>query len=424
MKYLVSLMVLLHAVSAVNAEIIVQDPANDYIVVEAEAFEIDDLNDPEGGGWTILDATDPAEYELHGGVGFIELPPANTNPSGGLSLLDQVGGGDFAHQITYEMNFANAGVYYMYLRYTMFDLRDLPGNSYGNEDSIYVPYTSFDEDPAGDEPEIRADRIGYVNLGNQIDGQARVPSEGCRVPEADPFDEEPLFLTDEECDSEDIRGETHWEGQYHWKPVTWNFDGQHANYEIDQTGTVLDYTIATRERGVAMDVIVFSQDEDLTSEELDALAGIGVVEGVPGDFNNNGQRDTMDLDLLADAMMTGDLDFDLTGDGMVDIDDRVFWAETLSNTFVGDSNFDGEFNSGDFVAVFTAAKYETGQPATWDEGDWNGDKVFTSGDFVSAFASGGYESGQREGGLQVVPEPSSGLLILIGLISIVMHRRR
>ena len=171
-----------------------------------------------------------------------------------------------------------------------------------------------------------------------------------------------------------------------------------------------------------MDVFILSQDSDLTSEELDALAGIGVV-GVEGDFDNSGARDAADLDLLAAAMQSGDVSFDLTGDGSVNFDDRNYWVATLSNTFIGDSNFDGEFNSSDFVAVFGAAKYETGEPATWSDGDWDGDGVFSSSDFVAAFNSGGYESGARDGGLQVVPEPSGILLICIGLIAIRFQRR-
>ena len=90
--------------------------------------------------------------------------------------------------------------------------------------------------------------------------------------------------------------------------------------------------------------------------------------GPLGDFNNNGMRDVEDLDILADAQQNGgDLGtFDLNTDGNIDENDRKYWLNDLSNTFVGDSNFDGEFGSGDFVVAFQAGKYESGQPATWD----------------------------------------------------------
>ena len=83
-----------------------------------------------------------------------------------------------------------------------------------------------------------------------------------------------------------------------------------------------------------------------------------------------------------------------------------------------------KFSSADFVAVFTTAKYETGDAATWAEGDWNGDGVFSNSDFVAAFSGGGYEQGARDGGLNVVPEPTSIALILLGMMSLFGAARR
>ena len=57
----------------------------------------------------------------------------------------------------------------------------------------------------------------------------------------------------------------------------------------------------------------------------------------------------------------------------------------------GDSNGDGLFNSSDFVAVFAAKKYESGEPAQWSDGDWNDDGLFDSADFVAALKTGRYE---------------------------------
>ena len=58
------------------------------------------------------------------------------------------------------------------------------------------------------------------------------------------------------------------------------------------------------------------------------------------------------------------------------------------------------------------------------EGDWNGDGVFSSTDFVFAFQAGGYESGPREGGLQVVPEPATSVLIAFGTLVLGLTRKR
>ena len=152
-----------------------------------------------------------------------------------------------------------------------------------------------------------------------------------------------------------------------------------------------------------------------------ALAG-----PVLGDFNGSGARDPADIDLMTDQMLSSDADqvFDLNGDGRVGFEDRRIWIEDLSNTFFGDANFDGEFNSSDFVAVFRAAKYETGKPATFTEGDQLGDGLFNSADFITAFFGSGYEFGPRAGGLMVVSEPSSCALFCVGLVSLALQCRK
>ena len=146
----------------------------------------------------------------------------------------------------------------------------------------------------------------------------------------------------------------------------------------------------------------------------------GDVEGlvsssIPGDFNGDTQLTAEDIDLLSDAVQTGgnDPQFDLDESGVVDEADRTTWVVDSKNTFFGDANLDGEFNSSDFTAVFTAAEYEDNIALNsgWASGDWNGDKEFDSGDFVTAFTGAGYESGPRI--LAVVPEPS-GLAPIIG----------
>ena len=125
--------------------------------------------------------------------------------------------------------------------------------------------------------------------------------------------------------------------------------------------------------------------------------------GLIGDYNNNGSLDAGDLDLQAAEIVSGANKpaFDLTGDGKVDLDDRVYWVEqpSMKNSWLGDADLNGVFNSDDFVLAFQAGKYEVvGAEATWGQGDWNGDLLFTSGDFVAAFASGGYEVGPRARG--------------------------
>ena len=145
--------------------------------------------------------------------------------------------------------------------------------------------------------------------------------------------------------------------------------------------------------------------------------------GIPGDVNSDGAVNNVDMDELSEAVTGGDSDsrFDVNSDGAVNNADRVFWIDSINNSYFGDANLDGEFNSSDLVTVFSAGKYETGEAAGWAEGDWDGDMTFSSGDLVTAFQSGGYEQGPRAA-VAAVPEPSSVVLLLIGLVAFLRRR--
>ena len=124
-----------------------------------------------------------------------------------------------------------------------------------------------------------------------------------------------------------------------------------------------------------------------------------VTSRVVGDFNGNGDLDVQDLDLLFAEIRSGrsvDL-FDVNGDSVVDSIDRDLWVHDLSNTYFGDANLDGEFNSSDLVSVLAAGQYEDDIPGNsgWATGDWNGDAEFSTSDLVLAFQDGGYELGPR-----------------------------
>ena len=118
---------------------------------------------------------------------------------------------------------------------------------------------------------------------------------------------------------------------------------------------------------------------------------------VPGDFDGNGVVDSADFDYFWDCYECLDPRLDIDGNGAKDQQDFQILVEELGNTYFGDANLDGEFNSSDFVAVFKAGEYEdtVSGNSSWSEGDWNGDREFDSADFVTAFLANGYELGPR-----------------------------
>ncbi|MEZ6116513.1 MAG: PEP-CTERM sorting domain-containing protein [Pirellulaceae bacterium] len=183
----------------------------------------------------------------------------------------------------------------------------------------------------------------------------------------------------------------------------------------------------------AQDEVAVWLDRVLTNDEAVLLFDVAVGRADPpepsnpGDYNNDGAINAADIDLLTVQMNAAspDLNFDENNDGSVDLADRTIWVENLRNTYFGDSNLDGEFNSSDFVAVFTAGEYEDTAVgnSTWAEGDWNGDGDFNSSDFVTAFSAGGYEIGPRAA-VAAVPEPASNVMVLLGLLGLSLVRRR
>ena len=104
--------------------------------------------------------------------------------------------------------------------------------------------------------------------------------------------------------------------------------------------------------------------------QFNFITDAGGVTGDPCDLNNDGVCDAGDIDALSALVNANENDaaFDLNEDGALTQADRDVWVVDLMNTYFGDSNLDGEFNSSDFVTVFSAGKYENGEAADYDGG--------------------------------------------------------
>jgi hypothetical protein len=150
-----------------------------------------------------------------------------------------------------------------------------------------------------------------------------------------------------------------------------------------------------------------------------------IGNATPGDFNDDGMVNVLDINLLTTAVAqgSGETRFDVDGNGQVSDADRFYWVRNVKGTYFGDANLNGEFNSLDLVTVFQAGEYEDQATAnsTWGSGDWDGDGEFSSGDFVLAFQDGGYERGPRTL-VPVVPEPSFIGIFWTGLITGLLSR--
>jgi hypothetical protein len=194
------------------------------------------------------------------------------------------------------------------------------------------------------------------------------------------------------------------------------FTGANLTNAYLQDAWVLGSTIVDSET-------VYNQWTQFPSGFSPVAAGMMFKESPAGDFDGNDVLELSDVDLLM-AWIRGtspfwwlDGMFDLNRDGRVSGDDLHVWVKDLRQTWFGDANLDGEFNSSDLVTVFAAGEYEDAFAgnSTWEEGDWNADGDFTSGDLIVAFQDGGYELGPRQP-IAAVPEPSGVLLAALAVI--------
>jgi hypothetical protein len=145
----------------------------------------------------------------------------------------------------------------------------------------------------------------------------------------------------------------------------------------------------------------------------------------PGDFDGNGVLEAVDINDLTGQSASGlnKGSYDLNNDTLVNGGDVHVWVKDLFNSWIGDANLDGEFNSGDLVAVLSAGEYEDGLigNSSWTSGAWDGDGEFTTSDLITALADGGYEQGPRQA--VAVPEPTSYLLLALGTLVLRFNRR-
>jgi hypothetical protein len=232
-----------------------------YLVLEAESFETQADNNPDAGF---------ARVDKNSGItsflGNPVLGPDST-ASGGAALYTKTIFAEHADKVTYKVQFAKTGTYYLYMRFTMFENG---GNvaSYGNEDSFFVP-PDFGKDPQTDWPLPRG---GYAEGCCDVSGFLYIK------------DDPAGFRVNHNTETEETQ--KYWEGNFHWNQlISSQFDNPDTTgepsvafkYEVtaDRLGKPLEFTISYREGGVTPDLFLFSTDSDLmshyTQAQLDQL---------------------------------------------------------------------------------------------------------------------------------------------------------
>jgi hypothetical protein len=163
------------------------------------------------------------------------------------------------------------------------------------------------------------------------------------------------------------------------------------------------------------------QYEAIESDDPVYALRIDVRPGAePGDFDQDGDVDADDIDLLFANLGGVDLAYDLTGDGLVnsaDVDEWVFNIVPIGaniGTVYGDFNLDGAVDAGDLALLGT--NFGAAGSFGWADGDATGDGVVDAGDLALLGSNFGTV-------VHPVPEPVTMSLLAIGGAALLRRRK-
>ena len=150
------------------------------------------------------------------------------------------------------------------------------------------------------------------------------------------------------------------------------------------------------------------------------------ADNVDGDFNDDGVYDCADIDAMMAAIAAGsdEMHFELTGDGIVNLDDRDAWLVEAGMALgfdgpikLGDANLDGAVDVSDFN-LFNENKFTSS--TDWCKGEFNGDASIDASDFNIWNEN----KLTRSDMTQVVPEPGGAMLLFVGCVACAFMRKR
>ncbi len=253
-----------------------------YLIMEGESF----ISNTASPGIGFANVWNDAALADNYGTPILQ---ANTLASMRGALFTQPGG-TFADEATYQVLFDTPGTYYVYMRFSMFNM----GDNYTNEASFYMPQ-DFNQDPTnwplstvGGHCEGRGSSAGFLYILNYQGNGSR---------------------------TDQTESTNYWEGNFHWNqlfssqflnPATQGAPGVPFRYVVTPTmvGVPQNFTIGLGGAGLAADLFLFSTVSNLmnnyTQAQLDGLINPVTVQD-PGNVVGTGTNAWSYLALEAES---------------------------------------------------------------------------------------------------------------------------
>ena len=152
--------------------------------------------------------------------------------------------------------------------------------------------------------------------------------------------------------------------------------------------------------------------------------GVSFRLAAAGDFNQDGQIDAADADLLYDQLQTSapptDDKFDLIADQTIDVADMTELVTGIIQTSMADNTLDGLVNIFDLTSL--ANRY--GQTGRFSDGDSDCNGFIDIFDLGNLAADFSYSVVGNSAASPPVPEPGSLVLLAMGAVTVSSRRRR